>query len=163
MFHCSNDNWAIFSMHAVHILGKLKRWAFHMGHVIEHCIWMTNFLGLPWNCDYIILFVPQHHLCVAFTMHIFIVFVPWFLAQGDQLWMQPAVNLVRLMSPLFVNPFCTFDLFSNRPNVWLIFYFINVWSVQFFFVFWAKPWEIYIFNHCYIFTNDDQEKSWKLN
>lgn len=55
---------------AVHNGKKLKRWAFHMGHVIEHWLWMTTFIGLPvmrsvWYCDCVMPFVPRHIGCVV--------------------------------------------------------------------------------------------------
>lgn len=62
MFHYSNVNWAV-SVHCCAQRQKLKRWAFHMGHVIEHWLWMTTFIGLPvmrsvWYCDCV-----KCHLC----------------------------------------------------------------------------------------------------
>lgn len=64
MFHYSNVNWAV-TVHCCAQRQKLKRWAFHMGHVIEHWLWMTTFIGLPvmrsvWYCDCVMPFVPRH-------------------------------------------------------------------------------------------------------
>lgn len=69
MFHYSNVNWAV-SVHCCAERQKLKRWAFHMGHVIEHWLWMTTFIGLPvmrsvWYCDCVMPFVPRHIGCVV--------------------------------------------------------------------------------------------------
>lgn len=69
MFHYSNVNWAV-SVHCCAQRQKLKRWAFHMGHVIEHWLWMTTFIGLPvmrsvWYCDCVMPFVPRHIGCVV--------------------------------------------------------------------------------------------------
>lgn len=69
MFHYSNVNWAV-TVHCCAQRQKLKRWAFHMGHVIEHWLWMTTFIGLPvmrsvWYCDCVMPFVPRHIGCVV--------------------------------------------------------------------------------------------------
>lgn len=67
--HYSNVNWAV-TVHCCAQRQKLKRWAFHMGHVIEHWLWMTTFIGLPvmrsvWYCDCVMPFVPRHIGCVV--------------------------------------------------------------------------------------------------
>lgn len=117
MFHYSNVNWAV-SMLCCAQWQKLKRWAFHMGHVIKHWLRMTSFIGLPvtrslWYCDCVMSFVPR--LLTVWLIHAlwsWEVLTSLASLEGFASESQIMMSFARWMSSLLANPYGTLEMYN---------------------------------------------------